>query len=104
MKNIIVSDCEVFSLSLDSSVYSLSVIQKSCYALMHLFSVNISRYENNFLLKIQPLSSDLSSKELEGLLLDELLDYSLREKISEKTEGVRNLILANAFSKTKLIG
>ena len=43
-------------------------------------------------------------KELKSLLLDELLDYSLREIISEKTEHVRTLILSNAFSNTKLVG
>lgn len=32
-----------------------------------------------------------------------LLDQDLREIVSEETEGVRNLILAHAFSKTTLI-
>ena len=40
-----------------------------------------------------------SNKEIRLLLLDELLDYSLRESISEQTEDVRNVILANAFSR-----
>ena len=45
-----------------------------------------------------------SNKEIRLLLLDELLDYSLRESISDQTEDVRNVILANAFSRSRLVG
>ena len=45
-----------------------------------------------------------SDAEISQVLLDELLDYSLRESIAEQTEDVRNLILANAFSRSRLVG
>ena len=37
------------------------------------------------------------------MIVKELNDQILREKISQETEGVRNLILAHAFSKTNFI-
>ena len=41
--------------------------------------------------------------QIKALLLDELLDYSLRASIADQTENVRNIILSNAFSNTKLV-
>jgi hypothetical protein len=38
-----------------------------------------------------------------GEFCNEVLDQELRETIAEETAGIRNLLLAQAFSKTSLI-
>tara|TARA_R110002074_G_scaffold242440_1_gene414283 strand:+ start:181 stop:498 length:318 start_codon:yes stop_codon:yes gene_type:complete len=103
--SLIASDKSSFELRLDESVYSIAVIKKASYALMQLMSCLISNHDGKVTVKVTPTPDcDKGHNELEALLVDELLDYSLREIISDKTEPVRNLILSNAFSNTKLVG
>lgn len=72
---------------------------------MSLASCEIQKEENVFTVTVNVLTDiSQSDKEIRLLLLDELLDYSLRESISEQTEDVRNVILANAFSRSRLVG
>ncbi len=94
-----------FSVSVDSNVYSLITCKKSCYALMNYFSCEIRLEATDIIMLLTPNDAcNVSEEELRLLLLDELLDYSLREKISEQTDDVRTLILSNAFSNTKMVG
>ena len=103
MTSLIASDKLSFELRVDPKVYSLEVCKKASYALMGHLSceIRVSPAE----ITIYVVSSGEQGydvKQLHALLLDELLDYSLRETISSKTEAVRNIILSNAFSNTKL--
>lgn len=105
MEQLITSDKLVFSMSLSKDVYSLSVCKKASYALMNLVSCEISISQESIDIKVlRNNQCELSESELELLILDELLDYSLREEISDKTEHIRTVILSNAFSNTKLVG
>lgn len=104
MSELIGTDKSQFTLVLDQEVYSLTVVQKACYSLMHYMSCLVSISGGNVIVKANPSpEGEKPVSELESLLMDELLDYSLRETISQQTETVRNLILSNAFSNTKLI-
>jgi len=104
MKNVIETNPRSFNIEINSSIYSLLVCQKACYALMNYMSCKIDHVGNGFLIEINVANEcDKTLDDLKHLLLDELLDYALREKISEKTELVRNLILSNAFSNTGLV-
>ena len=71
---------------------------------MALFSSKISKDHDEIVIRLS-INQETSESEanLQELLLDELLDYSLRESISHKTESIRNVILANAFSKSNLV-
>ena len=72
---------------------------------MSLASCEIQKEEALFTVTVNVISdASQSNNEIRLLLLDELLDYSLRESISEQTEDVRNIILANAFSRSRLVG
>ena len=103
-EELISSDKRQFILRVESEIYSMEVCKKSCYAMMSLFSSQISKDGNEFVLNISVNQETSETRaQLQELLLDELLDYSLRESISHKTESIRNVILANAFSKTKLV-
>jgi His-Xaa-Ser system protein HxsD len=104
LNELIVSDKRRFELSVDVDVYSLEVCKKACYALMSLMSCQLEKNGEKVLIDAR-VNTDVSQDESElmELLLDELLDYSLRESISSKTEGIRNVILSNAFSNSRLI-
>lgn len=89
----------------DLDVYSLDTIKKAAYRLSNLFSIEIrisgskARCEIGF-------PHDVSANQIDQALYEfnkELLDQDLRQSIAKETEGVRNLILAHAFSRTNLI-
>jgi His-Xaa-Ser system protein HxsD len=105
VSKVIATDSRQFDVELDSGVYGLLVCQKACYALMNYISCQISTSDTKIKI-VATVNSDCgkSTSELKGLLMDEMIDYALRETISAKTESVRNIILSNAFSNTKLIG
>lgn len=95
-----------FVLRVDSQVYSREVIMKACYRLGDKFSTLISsEVENNFSISFLPISSNsnLAVEDAVKLFYAELLDEALRKEIADKTEPIRNLILAQAFSNTSLM-
>jgi His-Xaa-Ser system protein HxsD len=105
MSSIFLSDKQSFVVAVDSSIYSVEVCQKACYALLSYMSCQVATSDGAFAITVLPAKDcDKDAGELRALLLDELLDYSLREKIAISTEPLRNLILSNAFSNTKLVG
>jgi len=106
MDDVIATDTVSFVLEVSLDVYNLHVCKKACYALMGLVSCEIDCDENNRARIEVTASKDckLDEASLRQFLTDELLDYSLREEIGIKTENIRNIILSNAFSNTKLVG
>ncbi|WP_158239247.1 His-Xaa-Ser system protein HxsD [Uliginosibacterium sp. TH139] len=93
----------------DASAYSLLAVQKACYRFTNQASFNVqavmSDGPGSIQVTLQPLKpmSDKVLTRLVQQLHNEALDQQLREQIRIQTEGVRNLILAHAFSKTGLI-
>lgn len=106
MSGIITTDKPVFEIEIDSNVYSLDSCKKAAYALMAKCTAKIELSANNKInITVIPIpTSDLSESELTTIILDEVLDYSLRESIRDQTSSYRDIILSNAFSNTKLIG
>ena len=94
------------SVSLDLKVYSLNAIKKAAYKFTDKYSVIIELVDSDS--KVQVLIKSISKKsdELENvaqLFCNEVIDQDLREIVAKETEGVKNLIIAQAFSKTSLI-
>jgi len=93
----------------DSKAFSLLAVQKACHRFSNLASFEVqvrSRDGQDFILVTAlPLAAKSESglEHLAKQLRNEALDQQLREQIRVQTEGVRNLILAHAFSKTGLI-
>ena len=94
------------SLGIDLGVYSLECIKRAAYRLSDRFSTEIAIDQQIAHCKL--IFSSNRAREFVELSVDafrkELLDQDLREIVRRETEGVRNLILAHAFSKTGLIG
>tara|TARA_B110000503_G_scaffold130798_1_gene204609 strand:- start:510 stop:827 length:318 start_codon:yes stop_codon:yes gene_type:complete len=104
VSSVIASDKRSFELEVDLDVYSLEVCKKACYALMAYISCNLEISKSQLTIKAMVSGEHLEDVEqIKALLLDELLDYSLRASISDQTENIRNVILSNAFSNTKLV-
>ena len=89
---------------IDLSIYPKDIILSVLHRLSNVF---IGKLESKDKQKVKILfvkiEDGYEEKDLEELIVKELNDQILREKISKETEGVRNLILAHAFSKTNFI-
>jgi His-Xaa-Ser system protein HxsD len=93
----------------DGRVFSLLAVQKACHRFSNVASFVVTLSDEPESSAISVSVTPLTEKTSDGLahmerkLRNEALDQQLRERIRDQTEGVRNLILAHAFSKTGLI-
>jgi len=97
------------ALDFDAEAFSLLAIQKACHRFSNLASFEVRFECKDDAASISVVVAPLASNPTEDLtdlalrLRNEALDQQLREQIRAQTEGVRNLILAHAFSKSGLI-
>lgn len=89
----------------DSDVYSLSTIQKAALKFTNSFSFQFETAGKHVNVRIRSLSDAYTARtsSIELTLHNEVLDQHLRAIVAKETETERNLILAHAFSNTKLI-
>jgi len=89
----------------DDRVFSLDSVKKAAYRFIDKFSIDIKLTENQIYC-VLTFSQNISPEGAAFLLEDfkrEVLDQDLRATIASETEGVRNLVLAHAFSRTSLV-
>ena len=94
-------------LCLSLNIYSLEAIKKVCYKFADRCSILLneaSDREVEIIFEFPEKTDEPQRKEILRAFSNELLDQDLREQIAKETEATRNLILAEAFSKTSLIG
>lgn len=97
------------SVEFDSKVFSLQAVQKACHRFSNVasFEVQVRRADTREIFQVTALplreKTEGGMEHLGKQLRNEALDQQLREQVRAQTEGVRNLILAHAFSKTGLI-
>ena len=92
------------SLNFDSQCTSLEAIKKAAYVFSDRCALDISEDESSYICKII-LKKDSTIDDYEDFEIEfrnEVLDQELRIEIANKTDGVKNLILAFAFSKSGL--
>ena len=87
----------------DTSVYRLNAIKKSAYKFGGLFHVLIEQHDRIIEVRLKPKESCKSPDAFVGEFCNEVLDQELRETVAAETTGIRDLLLAQAFSKTSLI-
>jgi His-Xaa-Ser system protein HxsD len=99
------SDNDSARIDFDSRIYSLDVIQRAALKFSDVCSLSFTVISDHGIgVDIQPLAGRKASvSQVAGLLKNEVLDQALRERIAKETETERNLILAYAFSNTKLV-
>lgn len=88
----------------DSSIQSLSALDAAAYRLIGSATCQVDRVGvgNRYICRLVPSGNPqkgavLSSDELKERFLYLVADENLRIRVAEKTEGVRNVILALAF-------
>jgi His-Xaa-Ser system protein HxsD len=100
-KNAALSLVEV-AVDFDSSVQSLAVLDAAAYRLIGTATCQIDRVGDRYVCRLVPTAnpqkgSALSADDLKERFLNLVTDENLRTRVAEKTEGVRNVILALAF-------
>jgi His-Xaa-Ser system protein HxsD len=86
----------------DSSVQSLSALDAAAYRLIGTATCRIDRMGDRYVCRLASSRNPqrgavLSSDDLKERFLNLVADENLRARVAEKTEGVRNVILALAF-------
>jgi len=86
----------------DSSVQSLAVLEAVAYRLIGTATCRIERVNDRYVCYLAPTPNTkkgaaLSPDDLRERLLNLVTDENLRTRLAEKTEGVRNVLLALAF-------
>ncbi|MCY2928045.1 MAG: His-Xaa-Ser system protein HxsD [Planctomycetota bacterium] len=85
------------------SVYRLSAVKQAAYKFGNRFHVKIGLTAAGAIrVALQAKASMADPKREAGEFCNEVLDQELREQVAQETEGVRNLILAQAFSRVSL--
>ncbi len=86
----------------DARIQSLSALDAAAYRLIGTATCQVERAGDRYVCRLvssaNPLKrAALSSDELKERFLNLVADENLRSRVAERTEGVRNVILALAF-------
>lgn len=91
-----------FELSWDKATTPLEAIERSLYALADRLTGSVSESGHTWTVTIYPRASNTGQEMLEHRLRQEVNDQVLRVRIAERTDPVRNLVFALAFSRSGL--
>jgi His-Xaa-Ser system protein HxsD len=92
-----------FVTKFDCDVYRVTAVKKAAYKYGGAFHILIEETDGSVVVSLRPTSSNDNPEEALGKFCNEVLDQELREQIAAETNGIRDLLLAQAFSKTSLI-
>lgn len=86
----------------DSGIQRLDALEAAAYRLIGTATCQIDRVADRFVCRLASTASSQrrdapSSEDLKGKFLDLVTDENLRARVAEKTDGIRNVILALAF-------
>ncbi len=97
---------EPFTIQLDTRVYSLDVAQRAAFKCTDLASFEFTLVPEHEITVTATVKSGITiaPHEFHARFRNELLDQKLRQTVAEETKNERDLILAYAFSNTKLFG
>lgn len=95
----------VVRVDFDARIFSIDVVQRAALKFSELCSCSFSlRDEATIAVDLEVRAERANSlAQIISNLRTEVLDQALRARIAKETEAERNLILAYAFSNTKLI-
>jgi His-Xaa-Ser system protein HxsD len=86
----------------DSSIQTLGALEGAAYRLIGTATCQIERVANRFVCRLTSRSiparmEQLSAESLKVQFLNLVVDENLRARVAEKTDGIRNVVLALAF-------
>jgi His-Xaa-Ser system protein HxsD len=82
-----------------AEAHSAAAIQRAAYKFSDRFALELQRDGDNQVCVLHPSGDSGLDDETVNAFRTEVLDQVLRERIRDETAGVRNVILALAFSK-----
>ncbi len=86
----------------DQAVVQLDALQRAVYAVADVMTVDIAVSSGRFVCTMYARNPADDEDELAHRLRAEVIDQTLRLRIADQTEPLRNLIFALAFSRTGL--
>lgn len=86
----------------DSSTVQLDAIQRAAYAVAALMTIDIRASAGEYICTLHPRDAHADPAELMHRMRAEVNDQTLRLRIAQETEPLRNLIFALAFAQTGL--
>ena len=99
-------DGEPVTISIDDRVYDLNVVQRAAFRCTDIASFSFTLAADHQIHVTAKVKSGITIgvTQLRARIHQELLDQQLRHAVAEETKNERDLILAYAFSNTKLLG
>lgn len=88
------------------SIVSPEALLKTCYWFSRDYVCEIKNQSEsvaNVLLSPRSVASEFNPNSIRDAFLTSALDFALREKIEAKTFGIRDLLLAKAFSESGVL-
>ena len=88
------------------SIVSPEALLKTCYWFSRDYVCEIKNQSEsvaNVLLSPRSVTSEFNPNSTRDAFLTSALDFALREKIEAKTSGIRDLLLAKAFSESGVL-
>lgn len=94
------SDCIESTIEIDTALHPVSAVQRVCYALSERAVFEISRRDGLLSVLVTPRMENRLDEVLDQFRTS-LIDYTLREEIEARTQGLRDLIWRTAFAEAR---
>lgn len=91
-------EINTIKLTVDSSVYSASVLHKCFYWYAGKMEIDIEKKNNSFIIVLSNIPDHLNKDNLIVKIKKDLIDFSTREIIIQETKDIRTLLIAKAFA------
>lgn len=92
-----------FEVTWDSRVVPVEALDRALYALADQVTGTVEQVEQRWTMTCHPRHQGADQNSLGHLLRQEVNDQALRLRIAERTDPIRSLIFAVAFSKSGLV-
>jgi His-Xaa-Ser system protein HxsD len=96
-------DLPSFETEWSKTVVPLEALERALYALADRATGTIRDHNDLWVITIQPRNAKADLDSLGHALRQEVNDQTLRVKIAERTDPIRNLVFALAFSRSGLV-
>jgi His-Xaa-Ser system protein HxsD len=96
------ADLEPATITFDRTTVELDAVQRAAYAVAAMMTVDIRASANEYVCTLFPRDGGADLHDLQHRMRSEVIDQTLRLRIGQQTEPLRNLIFALAFSQTGL--
>ncbi len=90
------------AVTFDRATVQLDALQRAAYAMAAVATVDIKASGDDYVCTLFPRDIHMDPDDLAHRIRSEVIDQTLRLRIAQDTEPLRNLIFALAFSQTGL--